>query len=104
MVASALLASGFRETPRSCSISSEVKPLDSRKDTLRSVDASRIDSSSKNLEAWSRRSCREVDAGASSELGDCDDGDWLDGADPDCCCHEGMDGDFDERSDIVSMM
>lgn len=46
-----LLASGFRETPRSCWISSELSPLDSRKATLRSVGESRIDSSSRNLEA-----------------------------------------------------
>lgn len=71
---------------------------------MRSVEASRIDSSSKNLEAWSMRSCREADAGALSELGDCDDGDWSVGAEPDCCCHEGMDGGFDEGSDIVSVI
>lgn len=46
-----LLASRFRETPRSCWISSELSPLDSRKATLRSVEESRIDSSSRNLEA-----------------------------------------------------
>lgn len=65
-----LLASGFRETPRSCWISSGLRPFDSRKETLRSVGESRIDSSSKNLDAWSRSSCRVVGAGASSELGD----------------------------------
>jgi hypothetical protein len=103
-VKSALLASGFRETPRSCWISSEVRPFDSRKETLRSVDASRIDSSSRNLDAWSMRSCREADAGASSGLGDCDDEDRSVGAEPGCRCHGGMDGGFDEGSDIVSVI
>lgn len=65
-----LLASGFRETPRSCWISSGLRPLDSRKEILRSVGESRIDSSSRNLDAWSSSSCRVVGAGASSELGD----------------------------------
>lgn len=68
-----LLASGFRETPRSFWISLGVKPLDSRNEILRSVEEPRIDSSSRNLDAWSRRSCRVVDAGASgasSELGE----------------------------------
>lgn len=46
-----LLASGFRETPRSCWISSGLSPFDSRKETLRSVGESRIDSSSRNLDA-----------------------------------------------------
>lgn len=95
-----LVASGFRETPRSWSISSAFRPLDSRKETLRSVGASRIDSSSRNLDADSTRSCREVDAGASSELGDEDKGAWSAGADPDRC-QEGMEGGLDDGSDMM---
>lgn len=46
-------SSGFEE--RSCSIWSEVRPFCSKKVTLRSREASRIDSSSRNLRACSRR-------------------------------------------------
>lgn len=99
-VALLLVASGFRETPSSCWISSGFRPLDSRKETLRSVGASRIDSSSRNLEACSTRSCLEVDAGASSELSDEAKGDCSVGADPDRC-HEGIEGGLDEGSDMV---
>jgi hypothetical protein len=49
-----VLASTLREMPRTCWISSELRPLDSRNETLRSVGASRIDSSSRNLDAWSQ--------------------------------------------------
>jgi len=95
-----LVASEFRETPRSCWISSGFRPLDSRKEILRSVGESRIDSSSRNLEAWSIRSCLEEDAGASSELGDEDGGGLSAGADPGRC-HEGMEGGLDDESDMV---
>jgi hypothetical protein len=93
-----LVASAFRETPRRVWISSGVKPLDSRKDTLWFVDASRIESSSRNRAAWSTRSCREAD-GAASEFGD--EGGGSAGGLADCCCHEGMDGFLDVGSDMV---
>lgn len=64
------VASRFRVTPRSWLISSELRPFDSRKAILRSVGESRIDSSSRKRDAWLTRSSRDVDAGASSELGD----------------------------------
>lgn len=93
-----LLGSALRETPRTCSISSELRPLDSRNETLRSVGASRIDSSSRNLDAWSRRACRDVEAvvaGASSEVGDGDSSVLL------AVCHEGMDADLDVSSGMM---
>jgi hypothetical protein len=70
-------------------MSSGLRPLDSRKVTLRSVGSSLIDSSSRNLDACASRSSRDVveGAGALSELG-ADDGD------PSAVllalCHEGM--------------
>lgn len=83
-------------------MSSELRPLDSRKVILRSVGASLIDSSSRNLDACASRSSRDVvaGAGASSELGD-DDGDssvvLL------ALCHEGMD-DLEASSGIISSL
>ena len=94
-----LLGSALRETPRTCSISSELRPLDSRNETLRSVGASRIDSSSRNLDAWSRRACRDVEAvvaGALSEVGDGDSS-----ADLLAVCHEGIDADLDVSSGMM---
>jgi hypothetical protein len=85
-----LLASSLRVMPRTCWISSEFRPFDSRNETLRSVGASRIDSSSKNLDAWSRRACRGVEvvaAGASSA----GDGDGDSSAALLGLCHEGID-------------
>ena len=93
-----LLVSALQEMPRTCSISSELKPFDSRNDILRSVGASRIDSSSRNLDAWSRRVCRGVAvvAGASSEVGDGDSSAVLLGL-----CHEGIDPALDVSSGIM---
>lgn len=99
-----LLASSFRETPRSCWISSGFRPFDSRNEILRSVGESRIDSSSRKRDAWSRRSCR-VEAGA-SELGDGDEAGWSASAfpEPDCCCQEGIEGGLDVGSDMVPVL
>lgn len=97
-----LLASALREMPRTCSISSELRPFDSRNETLRSVGASRIDSSSRNLDAWSRRACRDVEAvvaGASSEVGEGDSSAVLLGL-----CHEGIDADLDVSSGMMNYL
>mgnify|MGYP007016609403 CR=1 FL=1 len=97
-----VLASTLREIPRTCWISSELRPLDSRNETLRSVGASRIDSSSRNLDAWSRRACRDVeavDAGASSEAGDGDSSAVLFGL-----CQEGIDDDLDVSSGMMEYL
>jgi hypothetical protein len=82
-----LLASEFRDTPRRLSISSEVRPLDSRKAILRSVDASRIDSSCRNLDACSTSVDRAVSLPASLSLSS-----EAGGAAEFCCCHSGIEG------------
>lgn len=93
------LASVLRETPRRDWISSLRKPFDSRKDILWSVEASRMDSSSRNLDARSRRAERSEEA--SSELGG-GLADWFVVASVlCCCCHAGMDEFFFE-SDMMS--
>lgn len=61
-----LLWSASREMARRLSISSFRRPLDSKKAILRSMGASRMESSCKNFLACSMRSER----GVSSELGD----------------------------------
>jgi hypothetical protein len=92
------LASEFRETPKRLSISGEVRPLDSRKAILRSVDASRIDSSCKNLDACSRSVDRAVSLSTSLSLSS-----EAGGAAEVCCCHSGIDG-LESESDMVTIM
>lgn len=65
-----LVASRLRDMPSRLSISSLRRPLDSRKETLRSMEASRMESSCRNLVACSRRDDREVLVWSSSEAGD----------------------------------
>lgn len=96
-----VVASSFREIPRRLSISSLRNPFVSKNATLRLVDASRIDSSSKNLVACSRRAGRGVVGVLSSELCDA-------GADAEesaavlfGCCQDGMDSGFGLVSTIV---
>lgn len=92
-------ASALPDMPRTCWISSELRPLDSRKAILRSCGASRIDSSSRNLAACSRRLCRGVlvVAGALSELGDVSSSAGLFD-----CCHAGVDVGLELSSDMTS--
>lgn len=105
VVASLLLllvvASSFREIPRRLSISFLRNPLVSRNATLRSVDASRIDSSSKNLVACSRRAGRGVVGVLSSEL--CDGGAEVEESAAVLfgCCQDGMDNGLGLVSTIV---
>ena len=61
------VASAFRFTPKSSSISSLCRPLLSKKAIFLSVVASRTSSSSRNLLAWSTIVCREDDS-VDSEL------------------------------------
>lgn len=89
-----LVASVLRETPRIVWISSLRSPFDSRKDILRSVGASRIDSSCRNLDAWSRRAGRSGVVEGESEFGD-ELESWLEAASPWTCCHLGMERFFD---------
>ena len=60
------LGSGVGDMPRRVLISSSRRPLDCKKVTLRSVGASRMESSSRNLAACSMSADREV----SSDVGD----------------------------------
>ena len=97
-----VVASSFREIPRRLSISSLRNPFVSRNAALRSVDASRIDSSSRNLVACSRRVGRGVvGVVLSSEL--CHDGAEAEDSAAVLfgCCQDGMDNGLDLVSTIV---
>ena len=83
--------------------SSLVRPFPSRKETLRSVEAARISSSSRNFEAFSSSASLEEDFGTSS-LGE--SGVWngplsfvlgLLG----CRCHVGMEGGFGSDGSLI---
>lgn len=92
------LALGVDDMPRRVLISSSRRPLDCRNVTLRSVGASRMDSSSRNLAACSMRVDREV----SSEVGDEVDSELsllgLEG-----CCHEGIEDGLGLESAMVCL-
>lgn len=87
--------------PKRVLISSSRRPLDCKNVTLRSVGASRMDSSSRNLAACSMRADREV----SSEVGDEVDSELsvlrleaLLG-----CCHEGIEDGLGLESAMICM-
>lgn len=82
-----LVASVLRETPSRDWISSSRSPFDSKKDILRSVDASRKESSCRNLVACSRSTARSA-VEELSEFGDELEDDGGEGVLFWCCrCH-----------------
>lgn len=97
------VASVLRETPRRLWISLLRSPFDSKKDILRSVGASRIVSSCKNLDPWSRRAERSGAVEGEAAFGDGLEG-WLDVASLWGSCHCGMEGFFCSGSDILELI
>lgn len=95
------LASTFRETPRRLSISFPRSPFHSKNAILRPIDSFLISSSSKNLDACSKRADREV-VPLSSEV--CDGGSEAEEEDGVlfACCHAGIEGFLDSSAMIDS--
>jgi hypothetical protein len=96
VAAELLVAFGFGDAPSRLSISSRRRPLDSKKDALRSSGASRNDSSCKNLAACCRRADREV----SSKLGEDEEAELLELV-AEGCCHWGIEGGLGLESVIM---